>query len=265
VCVVIPMFNEEDTIGYVLETLPSFVDAVVVVDDGSTDASYQKARAYEPAFPEFLLSRHPKNIGFGAALKSCYRNSLKTNADAMVLMGGDGQMYPGDLPSILDPIVEGSADIVSGDRFSSPYGASGHMPGDRFTLNRLVTWLTSGMTRYQIADAECGYSAMTRRCVAAINWAKMTNGWGIALERLLRLREGEFRLENVPVRAIYIKRKSKLKYLPYFLDYASVSLRLLPLWLRFFAKSTCAPQSIHAAGIHRHMCLSKRQRRKTSA
>ncbi len=233
VCVVIPVFNEEDTIGHVLVSLPSFVDAVVVVDDGSTDSSYEKAVAYQSRFSQFFLRRHARNMGFGAALKSCYINSLQTEADVIVLMGGDGQMHPADLPFLLDPIVDGSADVVSGDRFSASYGASEHMPRDRFTLNRLVTLMTSAITGYRIADAECGYSAMKRESVAALDWSNMTNGWGIALERLLRLREHNFTVENVPVHAIYRRRKSKLRYLPYVRDYISVALRLMSLWLRF--------------------------------
>jgi glycosyltransferase involved in cell wall biosynthesis len=232
------VFNEEDMIGHVLESLPSFVDAVVVVDDGSTDSSYEKATTYQPRFSQFLLKKHARNMGFGAALKSCYINSLKTEADAIVLMGGDGQMYPGDLPFLLDPIVDGSADVVSGDRFSSSHGVCHNMPTDRFALNRLVTMMTSAITGYRIADAECGYSAMKRQSVAALDWTKMTNGWGIALERLLRLREHNFILENVPVRTIYRRKKSRLRYLPYLRDYISVSLRLLRLWLHFSARPT---------------------------
>lgn len=239
ICIIIPVFNEEDMIAHVLSTLPRFVDAVVVVDDGSTDSSVEKVAAYRRHFSQFLIIKHKRNMGFGAALKSCYIYSLKTDADAIVLMGADGQMDPDDLPRVLDPIVDGSADVVSGDRFSSSsHGAGRNMPRDRFTLNRLVTKITTAITGYHISDSECGYTAMNRRSVAALDWTNMTNGWGIALERLLQLREHEFVTVNVPVRTIYRRRKSKLRYLPYFADYIAVSLRMIPVWVRFHAHPT---------------------------
>ncbi len=236
VCIIIPVFNEQDMIGFVLRTLPRFVDVVVVIDDGSTDSSYNNAIAYQSRFSQFLLRKHAKNMGFGAALKSCYITSLETRADVVVLVGGDGQMDPRDLPSLLDPIVDGSADIVSGDRFSSLRGARESMPRDRLSLNRLVTTITAVITGYRIADAECGYSAMNRRSVGTLDWADMSNGWGIGLERLIQLRKHEFLLTNVPVQAIYRRKISKLRYLPYLRDYVSVAFRLMPLWLQFPSK-----------------------------
>ena len=234
--VLIPAFNEARTIGRVLETLPTFVDAVVVVDDGSSDETYAIARQYEHRFPKFLLLRHPKNRGFGAALKTCYTHALRTNSEMFVVMGADGQMLPSDLPTVLDPIVDGIADVVNGDRFPSMFSARDNMPRDRFTLNRLITRLTSLISGYNINDAECGYTAMRRQCATVFDWHGMTDGWGIGLERLVLLKARGCRLANVPVHIVYRRKVSTLRYLPFLADYLSVCSRLLPLWVRLRTK-----------------------------
>lgn len=230
--VVVPAYNEARVLGHVLDTIPDFVDAVVVVDDGSTDGSYAVAQKYRKRFVQFVLIKHPKNMGFGAALKSGYTNAVQTDADIVVLMGGDGQCDPADLPNLMDPIVEGSADIVNGDRFAGS-GAFAKMPRDRFALNQLLTLLANIITGYRIRDAECGYTALSRRCVASIDWNEMTDGWGIGLERLIRFRAKSFRLVNVPVRAVYMRGRSRLRYLPFLLDYLLVCTKLMPIWVKF--------------------------------
>jgi len=234
--VLIPAFNEAKTIGRVLRTLPTFVDAVVVVDDGSSDETYAIARQYEHRFPKFLLLRHSKNRGFGAALKTCYTHALRTSSDMLVVMGADGQMLPSELPTVLDPIVDGIADVVNGDRSPSMFSARDNMPRDRFTLNRLITRLTSLVSGYNINDAECGYTAIRRECAAAIDWNGMTDGWGIGLERLVLLKARNCRLANVPVHIVYRRKVSTLRYLPFLVDYLSALFRLLPLWVRLGTK-----------------------------
>ena len=96
---------------------PRLVDQVIVVDDASADQTAARAHGAGRALD---LVRHPANRGVGAAIVTGYRRALAAGADAVAVMAGDGQMDPADLPALLDPIADGAADYVKGNRFKHP-------------------------------------------------------------------------------------------------------------------------------------------------
>src|SRR5262249_33152309 len=119
VVVVVPAWEEAPRIARVVRGLPAWVDAILVVDDASRDGTGDAARAVGDARVEVL--RHATNRGVGAAIASGYRRALAMPGggprDAFVVMAGDGQMDPSDLPELVDPVARGDADYVKGDRF----------------------------------------------------------------------------------------------------------------------------------------------------
>ncbi|MFQ6060487.1 MAG: glycosyltransferase family 2 protein, partial [Thermoplasmata archaeon] len=118
--VVVPAFNEERFIADVIETIPSFVDEIVIVDDGSTDATGPTAAKYvEKDKDRISLLRHEKRSGVGSAIVSGYKAALGKQLDIVAVMAGDGQMDPKHLPRLLDPIVENKADYSKGNRLLS--------------------------------------------------------------------------------------------------------------------------------------------------
>src|SRR5687768_13907024 len=104
VAVVIPAFNEERAVAAAVESVPEFVDRIVVVDDASTDAT--SARASDAGDSTAMIVRHVENRGVGAAIVTGYRAALDDRCDVVAVMAGDGQMDPADLPSLLDPIAD---------------------------------------------------------------------------------------------------------------------------------------------------------------
>ena len=206
IVVVIPAFNERRKIEGTVATVPAFADHIVVIDDASLDDTARQAELAalgrgEPARVEVI--RHATNRGVGGAITTGYRRALAIGADVAVVMAGDGQMDPLDLPALLDPIAAGVADYVKGNRFLHP-AIWTTMPASRIVGNVVLsaaTRVTSGY--HHVFDSQCGYTAIHRRALAALELAKLFPRYGYPNDLLSRLRVANMRVRDVPVRPIY--------------------------------------------------------------
>ncbi|HEY3355987.1 MAG TPA: glycosyltransferase family 2 protein [Polyangia bacterium] len=201
VAVVIPAFNEAAKIGPTLRSVPGFVDRVIVVDDASGDATRRTAQRSRRRGLEIVS--HPRNRGVGAAIATGYRRALAHGADVAVVMAGDGQMDPADMPALLDPISEGRADYTKGNRFRfrSVWRV---MPFWRLIGNiilSLLTKLTSGY--FKLFDSQCGYTAVAARGLRRLDLDRLFPRYGYPNDVLARLRVAGCRVLDVPVRPVY--------------------------------------------------------------
>ena len=114
VAVVMPVHNEEEHVQQAIKRVPGYVDLVVVVDDGSTDRTWEVLSGI--CDTRLSLIKHNRNRGVGAATKTGYRHCVKTRADLIAVMDGDGQMDGHDLAGLLDCALSG-AEYVKGNRF----------------------------------------------------------------------------------------------------------------------------------------------------
>jgi glycosyltransferase involved in cell wall biosynthesis len=208
VAVVVPAFNEHRAIADTVATVPELVDRIVVVDDASHDDTAAQARAgaqqrREPARVEVL--RHDHNRGVGAAIATGYHAAFEHGepADVAVVMAGDGQMDPADLPALLAPIAAGHAGYVKGNRFLHP-AIWTTMPPARIVGNLLLsaaTWLTSGYRH--VFDSQCGYTALARDAFLRIGVDALWARYGYPNDLLSRLHVAGVHVADVPVRPIY--------------------------------------------------------------
>ena len=128
-----PMYNEEETIGTVVTMALKHVDAVICVDDGSSDSSARIAESCGA-----IVVRHRINRGYGGALKSLFSKAKEMSADALVVLDSDGQHEASDIPKLLKPIIDGKEDFVIGSRFIDGGGGT-DMPAYRRLGIKVIT------------------------------------------------------------------------------------------------------------------------------
>jgi glycosyltransferase involved in cell wall biosynthesis len=226
--VVVPAYNEQVLIGKTIGSMPPEVDVVVVVEDGSTDATATVLAGISD--PRLLVIKHERNRGLGQALATGYRHALACDsADIWVVMAGDNQMHPLDLPAVVQPIVDRRALYVKGNRLFYP-GVRQVMPGYRYVGNAVLTLLTKFATGYfQLLDPQCGYTAIHRHAIQFLDLDRPHKGYGYNANLLMQLNVYNVPVVDVPVRPVYGEAISKIrlwKYIP------TVSWLLLRIFFR---------------------------------
>lgn len=199
ITVVMPIHNEENHIVRAIARVPAFVDEIVAVDDGSSDATWQRLAGIED--PRIVRLRHRKNSGVGAATKTGYRYCLQTDADFIAVMDGDGQMDGRDLSRLVDCAIEGS-DYVKGNRFLSQTISC--MPLARFIGNKFFSFLTRRAASFvDRLDAQCGYTVIRRAALKRLNLRLLYDRYGFPNEMFFAVCRAGLKVESVPVRAVY--------------------------------------------------------------
>jgi len=213
IAVVVPAYNEEKLIVRVLETMPDWVDKIVVVDDASKDNTVGEVKKFEEALGgRLILLEHEKNQGVGGAIVTGYKWARDNNMDVTAIMAGDAQMDPRDLSKLLNPVVDGEADYTKGNRLITG-GTWQLMPKKRYLGNAFLSLLTKIASGYwHVADFQCGYTAISLMALKAMDLDKVYNRFGMPNDFLVRLNVHYFRVKDIPVRAIYnIGEKSGVK------------------------------------------------------
>jgi glycosyltransferase involved in cell wall biosynthesis len=158
--VIIPARNEEDSVAGVIGEIqaadPDFV--VVVVDDGSTDRTAQAAEAAGA-----IVLRLPYNLGIGGAVQTGYQYARENDFDIAVQVDGDGQHDPSEIPRLLEPILDGRADMVVGTRFMEGGGYRGTRM--RRVGIHLFAAIVSLIVRQRMTDTTSGFRAANRKVI----------------------------------------------------------------------------------------------------
>ncbi len=209
IAVVIPAHNEARLLPVTLSTLPSFVDHVVVVDDASQDETAQVARDFITQ-PIDLITLSV-NQGVGGAIRTGYRRALDLGADIAVVVGADAQMAPEEMSSLCDPIIEGEADYVKGDRLGHP-DVRNLMPRMRFWGNWALTFMTrAACGAWHLRDSQCGYTAISKKALSALPLESLYPRYGFPNDLIGRLMEQGARIADRPVTPIYGEEQSEIR------------------------------------------------------
>jgi len=212
VAVVVPAYNEEKMIGQVISTIPPYVDQIVIIDDASTDQTKEVVKAYQKEDNRIVYIRHEINKGVGGAIITGYKWARDHGMDISVVMAGDGQMDPNDLPKLLEPIVEGKADYSKGNRLFTGK-AWKIIPKTRYLGNGVLSFLTKIASGYwHVADSQSGYTAATLEVLKTIDLDAIYKRYGMPNDLLVRLNVYNFRVQDVPVNPVYgIGERSRMK------------------------------------------------------
>jgi glycosyltransferase involved in cell wall biosynthesis len=211
--VVVPAYNEEHLVGRVIETMPGFVDKIIVVNDNSTDSTAEVVRGYCEREPQrVVLIDLTVNQGVGGAIAEGYKWARDQEIDLTVVMAGDAQMDPGDLPALLDPVAEGKADYAKGNRLF--YGEAWKMiPKIRYLGNSglsLMTKIASGY--WHVADSQTGYTVASLDVLKTLDLDGIFKRYGVPNDLLVKLNVYDFRVKDVYVKPVYnIGEKSGIR------------------------------------------------------
>ena len=209
ICVVIPAHEENLLLPRTLETIPSFVDQIIVINDGSTDGTGEIANQWPDQ--RVNVVHHSENKGVGAAIVTGYCKALELDADAVVVVGADAQMDPDEMNSLIDPLVADQADYVKGDRLGHPELKS-RMPLSRRIGNAALTVLTRWSSGYEhIRDSQCGYTAISARTLRSMDLKSLYCRYGFPNDVLAKLAEVQARVVDRPVSPIYGSESSGIR------------------------------------------------------
>ena len=203
VAVVVPAYNEEKLIGKVLKTIPTFVDHLVVVDDASQDHTGEVVKECQKEDLRIIYLRLKGNQGVGGAIVAGYKWARDHEIEISVVMAGDAQMDPVDLPSLLEPIVEGEVDYSKGNRLFTGK-AWRIIPKTRYIGNALLTFLTKIASGYwHVADSQSGYTAIALKVLKTLDLDGIYKRYGMPNDILVKLNVYQFRVRDIPINPIY--------------------------------------------------------------
>ena len=210
VVVLIPAFNEQETIAEAINSVPRKILGaesvkILVVDDGSTDATLEKAGKAKAD----RIVRLPSNRGLGVAFRKGIDEAIKMKADAVVNMDADLQFDANDIQKLLQPILKGEADMVTCTRFKDK-SMQPQMPLVKKFGNKVFTSVVNFLTQQKFTDTQCGFRAYSREAMLRLNlFGKHT----YTQEVFLSLVENDLRIVEVPCR-VKGQRQGKSKVVP---------------------------------------------------
>jgi glycosyltransferase involved in cell wall biosynthesis len=209
VIVVMPAMNAAATLRDTVASIPSdWVDEVILVDDHSTDDTVDLARNLP-----LRLVWHPHNAGYGANQKTCYLEALQRGADAVVMLHPDGQYDPNLIPTMVEPILAGRADLVLGSRFAEPGMALRNgMPRWKFLVNRALTIIENAVMGTHLSEAHTGYRAYSRKLLLTIPFLRNSLDFVFDSELIMQAAYFQLRIVEVPASCRYFSDASSVRF-----------------------------------------------------
>ena len=199
-CVVIPALNEADSIQGVIREARRYGPDIIVVDDGSDDATYSIAKN-ENAF----VIKHEVRSGKGAALRDGFDLAAAKGYDAIIVMDADGQHEPSSIPDFIKKYEETKAGVICGNRMANHIG----MPRIRVFTNWFMSSLISLICRQRIPDTQCGYRLYSAEALKGVKIESPK--FEIESELLIKLAKKGFKIESVPIKSIYGHETSHIR------------------------------------------------------
>ena len=189
----IPAYNEEKNIAKIIVKLKKMVDQILVCDDGSTDSTCAIAESLGA-----IVIKHPKNLGYGSAIRSIFLKAREINSEVLVTIDADGQHKIEDVNKIIKPIVDGQADISIGSRFLDKHD---NAPKYRKLGINIITKVTNSSLSEKITDAQSGFRAYNSKVLQALT--PSDSGMGISTEILIKSSNLGFKIAEVPTEIQY--------------------------------------------------------------
>lgn len=191
-CVLIPSFNEEKTIGWLVKAVRENGFDVIVIDDGSGDNTAKFARENGA---EVVVNK--RNLGKGASLRKAFSHLAQKDYDAIITMDGDGQHLPTDIAPFIERYTQEKPGIIVGNRMVKAKG----MPLVRWLTNKFMSSVLSKLCKKSIPDSQCGFRLIDTKVLREMNLS--TENFEIESEMLLEAAKNGYTIESIPITTIY--------------------------------------------------------------
>ncbi|MEA3202045.1 MAG: hypothetical protein QOE90_3473 [Thermoplasmata archaeon] len=194
VLVAIPCYNEELAIAGVVLRSKRHAEEVLVIDDGSKDQTVEVA-----TMAGATVTKNPGNKGKGYGVRRAFQHAHDGGFDALVLIDGDGQHDPDEIPLLLAPILQADKEVALGFRA----GDKTEMPAWRRVGKRVLDYATAAGGAGIVTDSQCGYRAFGKRAIAEMNEKLSGDGFSIESEQLVVMKDAGLSFENVEIHCKY--------------------------------------------------------------
>ncbi|MFY9402727.1 MAG: glycosyltransferase family 2 protein [Candidatus Omnitrophota bacterium] len=199
VLVVMPAYNEAGHIYNLIKEVKNYHFEILVIDDGSSDDTYNIAKGLE-----VNVMLNLRNQGKGASLIKGFKYALENDFEAVITMDADGQHQPQDLPLFLKAAEDKDVHIVIGNRMTEVK----RMPLIRVATNKFMSWFISFMGRQRIPDTQCGLRLIKRKVLERIELK--TSKFETESEILIKASRMGFKIRSIPIKSIYGEEKSRI-------------------------------------------------------
>ncbi len=209
IAIVLPAFNAAKTLETTVKELPvGFASHIILVDDGSTDATVKIARDMG-----LTVICHDQNRGYGGNQKTCYSAALDTDADVIIMLHPDNQ-YDARVAPVMAQLIElDICDVVLGNRIRTRAEAlSGGMPLWKYVINRLSTFGENLFLGQSIGDFHSGFRAYSREVLETVPFENNSDDFAFDQEFLIQAIQAKFRIGDVPVPVRYMKEASSINF-----------------------------------------------------
>lgn len=211
ISVSIPAYFEEKLIADTISSVPEYVDHIVVTNDGSTDGTAAEVKKIMEKDERVFLIDSEKNEGIGASLIKAHRKGIELGADILVVMAGDNQMDPNELPKLLDEIIDKDADYAKGNRFFHAKDLKS-MPKFRLFTNVIVSFLVKFSTGYwSVADPLNGYTALKVATFQDLDIENISKRYDFEVSMFVQLSLIGAKIKDVAIPARYGSEKSTIR------------------------------------------------------
>jgi glycosyltransferase involved in cell wall biosynthesis len=206
------------TIARIPKEVYDDVEEIFVIDDCSSDNGYYAALGYKAqhGIEKLTVHRNEKNQGYGGNQKVGYQYAIDRGLDIVAMVHGDGQYAPEALPSLLEPLVKGEADMVFGSRMSKPIEAlKGGMPLYKYLGNRILTRCQNRLSGLNLTEYHSGYRLYSTHALRQIPFQAFTNTWHFDTQIILAMAERNMRIVERPIPTYYGDEICHVNGIPY--------------------------------------------------
>lgn len=210
VIVIMPAYNAAATLKRTYDEVmdQKIVDLVIVVDDASGDETAQIAKA----LPNTLVHTHPKNKGYGANQKTCYRLALEQGGDIIIMVHPDYQYTPKLIPAMASMIGNGLYSCVLGSRILGGYALKGGMPNWKYVANRFLTFTENLLTGAKLSEYHTGYRAFSRELLQKIDLDQNSDDFVFDNQMLAQILWAGHTIAEVSCPTLYFEEASSINF-----------------------------------------------------